>query len=87
MGTRMDSHTGGDSIMKTGRRKFLTDIEDLTPIINVGHYRIMRSGGFRDYPFNARCARRDKQPVLIQLVDVGMRLARTLVHHQGENEK
>ncbi len=68
------SHAGGDETMKTMQRKYSFDIEDMTPIVNIGHYRIMRSGGFRDYSFNARCARRDKQPPFAQLVDVGIRL-------------
>jgi formylglycine-generating enzyme required for sulfatase activity len=87
LGQEWISHAGGDSNVKTGQRKHKLDIEDMTPIVNVGHYRIARSGSFRDYVFNIRCSRRDKMPILSASVDMGIRLARTLVHHPIESAK
>jgi|GEM_PF-1257094 len=54
------------------------DMEDLTRIVNVGHYRIARSGSFQDFPFSCRSAHRDKMPPLSRATSVGIRLARTI---------
>jgi serine/threonine protein kinase/formylglycine-generating enzyme required for sulfatase activity len=54
------------------------DEEDMSRIVNTGHYRIARSGSYRDFVFNIRSARRDKQPPLQRSLDCGIRLVRTL---------
>jgi formylglycine-generating enzyme required for sulfatase activity len=60
------------------------DEEDMTKIVNTGHYRIARSGSYRDFVFNIRSARRDKQPPLSRTSDCGIRLARTLTREDGQ---
>ncbi|MCA9058291.1 MAG: SUMF1/EgtB/PvdO family nonheme iron enzyme, partial [Planctomycetaceae bacterium] len=54
------------------------DVEDVTRVVNVGHYRIKRGGAFNGFPGTCRCAFRVKSPPLSASSVIGIRLARTL---------